>query len=38
MLLKGTKVTLEDDKAIIDMNVAVEYGRKINGFSSTSSR
>ena len=27
---KGTKVTLEDDKAIIDMNVAVEYGRKIN--------
>ena len=23
-------MTLEDDKAIIDMNVAVEYGRKIN--------
>lgn len=29
-VIKGTKVTLEDDKAIIDMNVAVEYGRKIN--------
>ena len=28
--IKGTKVTLENDKAIIDMNVAVEYGRKIN--------
>ncbi|MGN0143941.1 MAG: Asp23/Gls24 family envelope stress response protein [Clostridium sp.] len=28
--VKGTKVTLENDKAIIDMNVAVEYGRKIN--------
>lgn len=28
--IKGTKVTLEDDKAIIDMNVAVEYGKKIN--------
>ncbi len=27
---KGTKVTLEDDKAIIDMNIAVEYGKKIN--------
>lgn len=26
---KGTKVTLEDDKATIDMNIAVEYGRKI---------
>ena len=26
---KGTKVTLEDDKAIIDMNIAVEYGKKI---------
>ncbi|WP_294376306.1 Asp23/Gls24 family envelope stress response protein [uncultured Clostridium sp.] len=27
---KGTKVTLEGDKAIIDMNIAVEYGKKIN--------
>lgn len=26
---KGTKVTLEEDKAIIEMNIAVEYGRKI---------
>lgn len=26
---KGTKVTLEDDKATIEMNIAVEYGRKI---------
>lgn len=26
---KGTKVTLEDDKATIDMNIAVEYGKKI---------
>lgn len=33
--VKGTKVTLEDDKAIIDMNVAVEYGRKINDLAST---
>ena len=32
--VKGTKVTLEDDKAIIDMNVAVEYGRKINDLAS----
>ena len=26
---KASKVTLEEDKAIIDMNVSVEYGRKI---------
>lgn len=26
---KATKVTLAEDKAIIDMNVAVEYGKKI---------
>lgn len=26
---KGTKVTLEEDKATIEMNIAVEYGRKI---------
>ena len=26
---KATKVTLVEDKAIIDMNVAVEYGKKI---------
>ena len=26
---KATKVTLEEDKAVIDMNVAVEYGIKI---------
>jgi len=26
---KASKVTLEEDKAIIEMNVAVEYGRKI---------
>lgn len=26
---KATKVTLIEDKAIIDMNVAVEYGKKI---------
>lgn len=32
--IKGTKVTLENDKAIIDMNVAVEYGRKINDLAS----
>lgn len=32
--VKGTKVTLEDYKAIIDMNVAVEYGRKINDLVS----
>ena len=27
--VKASKVTLEEDKAIIEMNVAVEYGRKI---------
>lgn len=27
--VKASKVTLEEDKAIIDMNVSVEYGRKI---------
>lgn len=27
--VKATKVTLVEDKAIIDMNVAVEYGKKI---------
>ena len=32
--VKGTKVTLENDKAIIDMNVAVEYGRKINDLAA----
>ncbi|WP_294392663.1 Asp23/Gls24 family envelope stress response protein [uncultured Clostridium sp.] len=32
---KGTKVTLEDDKAIIEMNVAVEYGRKINELAAS---
>jgi len=26
---KASKVTLEEDRAIIDMNVSVEYGRKI---------
>ncbi|WP_459481893.1 Asp23/Gls24 family envelope stress response protein [Clostridium saccharoperbutylacetonicum] len=26
---KASKVTLEEDKAIIDMNISVEYGRKI---------
>lgn len=26
---KASKVTLEEDKAVIDMNVSVEYGRKI---------
>ena len=26
---KASKVTLEEDKAIIEMSVAVEYGRKI---------
>jgi uncharacterized alkaline shock family protein YloU len=28
-ITKASKVTLEEDRAIIDMNVAVEYGRKI---------
>lgn len=28
-ITKASKVILEEDKAIIDMNVAVEYGRKI---------
>lgn len=26
---KASKVTLEEDKAIIDMNISVEYGKKI---------
>ncbi|MDR3596777.1 Asp23/Gls24 family envelope stress response protein [Clostridium sp.] len=31
---KASKVTLEEDKAIIDMNVSVEYGRKIMDVAS----
>ena len=31
---KSVKVTLEEDKAIIELNVAVEYGMKIPGIVS----